>query len=120
MTLSTPDDGALEAKFEVLGRLKTYLLHVHPGVVWISMPLQAANKELIAERPGKVRKKWNAERLYPVDLKGIDVLCVGAPSEASSLAWPKPVVTFPEGDFVVAEQERQVRLDHPHLICGRN
>ena len=118
MTLSTPDDGALEAKFEVLGRLETYLLRMHPGVTWIGMALQAADKELIAERPGKLRKKRNAERLYPVDLKSIDVLGIIAPGEAASLAWPKPVVTFPEGDFVVGKQKRQVCLDNPHLIRG--
>ena len=50
MTLSAPDNGALETKFEVAGRLETDFLSMDPWGIWIGMSLQAANKELISER----------------------------------------------------------------------
>ncbi len=53
VAFAAPDHGTFKAKFQVHGRLKTYLLDVHPRVSWVNVSLQASYEELISKRPGE-------------------------------------------------------------------
>ena len=120
MPLATPDDSSFKSKLDVGGRLEIDLLHVHPGIVRIGMPLQTADKKIVAERARQTRKQRDIKRLRAVNLKGIDVLGVVAVHEGATNRGSKPVVALAERYFVVQDTVRQVRFHNTECVGGRD
>src|SRR5215471_14098333 len=111
MALAAPDDGARETELQILGRLKTDLLCVNPWGVRGCVSLQTADEKHIAEGAGDPRKQRYPQRLYAIDLKGVDIFRVVAPQKGATLRRPQPTIVFSKGDLVAQPKEGNVGLN---------
>ncbi len=115
---AAPDDGALEAEFQVLCGAEADLLHMDPGVDGIDVAAKRTDQKLIAKRAGEAGEPRNVQRLDAVDVEGIDVLGVVGVGKGATLCRPKPLVLFAERNYVIEHLCRYVGLHHSSLRNG--
>ena len=101
VVFAAPDDGALEAEFQILRGPEADLLHMDPGVDGIDVAPERTDQKLIAEGAGEAGEPRNVQRLDAVDVEGIDVLGVVGVGKGATLSRPQPLVLLAERNYVV-------------------
>src|SRR5579871_3213838 len=121
MSFATPDDRSLESELEVHRGTEGKHLSMHPGAVRQTVPLKAADKEVITHGPQQPGQQKNMQRLYSVDPERIYILCVIRPGHRPTCSRPKPRILLASGDLMAQQVKRRRRLNQSEwiLFCDR-